>query len=199
MAELENKVKLEGWSCKLTKATKETLTELQNSGDFATVNQMMETLIERYYSPIKANDQSEKITELEKKLLEKKNLNNLSNENAKELEFQLNQTKEELEISISECEKLVKERDELEQKYINESVKAELPENGHVVVFDPINWEIVKFVAEREANKRKQPWTVDDVINYFIHFRFEKGTLNGDLNSVSDSEIKKIKNELNEE
>ncbi|MDD3687837.1 MAG: hypothetical protein PHE56_13880 [Bacteroidales bacterium] len=81
MAEIENKVKLEGWSCKLTKETKETLTELQNSGDFATVNQMMETLIERYYSPIKSQDQSAKITELETKLKELQELSSQSSGN----------------------------------------------------------------------------------------------------------------------
>lgn len=206
MAEIENKVKLEGWSCKLTKDTKETLTELQNSGDFSTVNQMMETLIERYYSPIKAQDQSEIVSKQEKEieslknqfheLQEKYNILRDEKANCSEDIGSLNLKIEEL---TSQLELVSSERDQLEHDVINATVKGELPENGHVIIIDALNIELLKFVSVRESKKRNQEWTIDDVINYFIHFRFERGNLNGNLDAVPDSEIKKLKEKLNKE
>ncbi|MDD3687838.1 MAG: hypothetical protein PHE56_13885 [Bacteroidales bacterium] len=101
--------------------------------------------------------------------------------------------------SRSNFDLVIAERNQLEQDLIRAKANGELQENEHVIYIDPINWKILQFVAEREAAKRNQPWTVDDVINYFVHFRFEQGSLNGDLNSVPDSEIKKMKAELNQE
>jgi hypothetical protein len=203
MAEIENKVKLEGWSCKLTKETKETLTELQNSGDFGTVNQMMETLIERYYSPIKSQDQSAKITELEAKIKELQELNSQTSGNndkvVSDLSGQIMSLRTALIESRSNFDLVIAERNQLEQELIRALANGELPGNGRIIAIDPINWKILEFVADREGAKRNQPWTVDDVINYFIHFRFEKGSLNGDLKSVPDSEITKMKAELKQE
>ncbi|MDX9696480.1 MAG: hypothetical protein RBT49_11880 [Bacteroidales bacterium] len=203
MAEIENKVKLEGWSCKLTKETKETLTELQNSGDFATVNQMMETLIERYYSPIKSQDQSAKITELEDLLAKKneeiKSLNHSLSAVKTDSNTEFEKYKAEFLELTQKCETVILERDQLEQDLIRAKANGELQENEHVISIDPINWKILQFVAEREGKKRNQPWTPVDVINYFIHHRFERGDVNGGFNSVPDSEIKKMKTELNQE
>lgn len=202
MAELENKVKLEGWSCKLTKDTKETLTELQNSGDFATVNQMMETLIERYYSPIKATDQSETIAKLQAEI---EKLNSTNAELIKtltsfeELEIKNEKLQKDYDDLNAIFEQVRNDRDQLEQDVINATVKGELPENGRVIIIDPLNWQILKFVAEREGKKRNQEWTPEDVINFFVHHRFEKGDVNGGFRSVPDSEIKKMKDELNAE
>ncbi|MBN2776247.1 MAG: hypothetical protein JXR36_01310 [Bacteroidales bacterium] len=206
MAELENKVKLEGWSCKLTKDTKETLTELQNSGDFATVNQMMETLIERYYSPIKAQDQSEIVSKQEKEIESLKNQfhelqekYNILREEKTNCSDDIGNLNSKIEELTSQLALVISERNQLEQDVINATVKGELPENGRIIVIDPLNWQILKFVAEREGKKRNQEWTPEDVINYFVHHRFEKGDVNGGFRSVPDSDIKKMKDELNAE
>jgi len=203
MSDLENKVKLENWSCKLTKETKETLAGLQNSGDFSTVNQMMETLIERYYAPIKSSDQSKKIKELETELENLKQDNDVLVKQHENVSFDSQTKISELEKTVQtqkeNIQSLQKERNELEQELINTAVKAELPENGHVIVIDPINWLLLKFVAEREGKKRNQEWTPEDVINYFVHHRFEQGDVNGGFKSVPDPEIKKMKDELNKE
>ena len=69
------KTKMEVYSARLSRETKENLAELQNSGDFTSVNQMFETLIEGYYNPKKAKDQADKIQQLEEELTRFKTLN----------------------------------------------------------------------------------------------------------------------------
>ncbi|MDR3046193.1 MAG: hypothetical protein LBU51_01080, partial [Bacteroidales bacterium] len=69
-------------------------------------------------------------------------------------------------------------------------------ENEHIIKIDPLNWLILKHVAKREGEKRNQDWSPDDVINYFVHSRFEIGNLNGDLQSLNDNEIKNLKKQI---
>ena len=63
---------------------------------------------------------------------------------------------------------------------------------------DPINIKILEYVADREGKRRNQEWTISDVINWFVHYRFEHGTLNGGFNSVPDRVINKMRKEFEE-
>ena len=65
-----------------------------------------------------------------------------------------------------------------------------------VLQLDPINIKILEYVADREGKRRDQEWTISDVVNYFIHSRFENGALNGDLHAVPDREIERMRKEL---
>ena len=177
----KNTGKLEQFSAKVTQETKLALKELFDSGDFQTANQMMETLVERYYMPKKAKDQSTEIEKLKNQLEELKTENSqLTTENS-----QLTTENSQLKTENSQL------KTQLES--------GKLPENSKVIKLDPLNLLILNFVAKRESKARKQDWTVDDVINYFVHFRFEKGSLNGDLNSVSDKDIAEMKKLLETE
>jgi len=68
--------------------------------------------------------------------------------------------------------------------------------NETILQLDPINVKILTYVAMREGNKRKQEWTISDVVNWFVHHRFEKGTLNGGFDSVPDKIINQMRKEL---
>lgn len=175
------KTKMEVYSARLSRQTKENLTELQNSGDFTSVNQMFETLIEGYYNPKKAKDQADKIQQLEEELAKFKTLNE-----------ELNNS---IDAITAERNKLLEENLQL-REIINTS---KLPPDTHAIKIDPLNWEILKYVANREGKARNQEWTPEDVINYFIHHRFERGDVNGGFKSVPDSKIREMKQALSGE
>jgi len=103
---------------------------------------------------------------------------------------------EEVAELVSESEDLKNEHEALKEKY-NNALSALESEN--IIALDPLNRKILEFVAEREGNARKQDWTVDDVINYFVHHRFERGDIYGGFKSVPDSQIRKMKQELETE
>jgi hypothetical protein len=71
-----------------------------------------------------------------------------------------------------------------------------LQPNEMIVALDPLNKLVVEYVAQTEGNRRGQDWKPVDVINYFIYSRFVKGELNGNLDSVPDNVIVKLKKEL---
>ena len=71
-----------------------------------------------------------------------------------------------------------------------------LKEGQHIIDFRPGYYEVVERVAKLEGPRRNQQWTAADVINFFIYSRFVKGSLNGDLKSLSDSEVRKIEQQL---
>lgn len=71
-----------------------------------------------------------------------------------------------------------------------------LKEGQHIIDFRPGYYQVVERVAELEGPRRNQRWTAADVINFFIYSRFVKGSLNGDLKSLSDSEVRKIEQQL---
>lgn len=189
------KTKMEVYSARLSRQTKENLTELQNSGDFTSVNQMFETLIEGYYNPKKAKDQADKIQQLEEELAKFKTLN-------EELSNSIDGTSGTLKKYQESNEAITAERNKLleENLQLRESIKtSKLPPDTHAIKIDPLNWEILKYVANREGKARNQEWTPEDVINYFIHHRFERGDVNGGFKSVPDSKIREMKQALSGE
>ena len=153
-------------------------------------NKMVEnisTIIDRVYTPIKVNAKSEKIIsglEAEKKELQlkldssEKELSVLKDENLKALQ------------QLSDENKVLKDE--------NESLQGDkLPENGMVIILDPLNLKLLQYVAARESKERKQNWTVDDVLNFYICQWFEKGNPNGSLDNVPDRIVRELKAELN--
>lgn len=189
------KTKMEVYSARLSRGTKENLTELQNSGDFTSVNQMFETLIEGYINPKKAKDQAGKIQQLEEELAKFKTLNEELSNSVDGTIGTLKKYQESNEAITAERNKLLEENLQL-----RESIEtSKLPPDTHAIKIDPLNWEILKYVANREGKARNQEWTPEDVINYFVHHRFERGDVNGGFKSVPDSKIREMKQALSGE
>lgn len=189
------KTKMEVYSARLSRETKENLAELQNSGDFTSVNQMFETLIEGYYNPKKAKDQAGKIQQLEEELAKFKTLNEELSNSVDGTSGTLKKYQESNEAITAERNKLLEENLQL-----RESIEtSKLPPDTHAIKIDPLNWEILKYVANREGKARNQEWTPEDVINYFVHHRFERGDVNGGFKSVPDGKIREMKQALSGE
>ncbi|HPX58975.1 MAG TPA: hypothetical protein PK495_07530 [Bacteroidales bacterium] len=190
----DKKEVLKTYSVRLSKQNKEALAELYESGDFRTQNQMFETLIENYFTPRLVNKENlKKIEELETALKGKE-------EEIADLEA--NKTSlENITLSMtSQLEDKEKEFLKKAEVYAQEYLEMKLKEmNDKFIIpieLGELNYKLLSYVAEREGSKRKQNWKIGDVINYFIHTRFEKGLLNGDLESVPDNIVKAIKKEL---
>ncbi|MDR0207042.1 MAG: hypothetical protein LBI45_07295 [Bacteroidales bacterium] len=172
--------KTETYSCRLFPQTKKDLSELMASGDFQTQDQMFNTLLERYNNPMQINrGNQEKVTELQKEVIAIK-------------EHYDSQIEKERQNHV----KLVREYDELKKEMEDLTPVAGVPAGGTVLTLDPLNIQILNYVAIREGKKRKQEWTISDVVNFFIHSRFEIGSLNGDLSSVPDHIINQMRKEL---
>jgi hypothetical protein len=182
-----NQEKTETYSCRLLPQTKKDLSELSSSGDFATQDQMFNTLIERYNNPMQINkNNQEKADKLEKELISVK----------EHYDEQLKEEKEKYLRLANVHEELKKKTEQLEHEWDNLIPMATIPEGGTVLFLDPLNVQILNYVATREGKKRKQEWTISDVVNYFVYSRFEKGELNGNLSSVPDEIIKQMRKEL---
>jgi hypothetical protein len=117
-----------------------------------------------------------------------------------ELESKIDSSKEFNEGQLNEEKekytRLVKVYNELKVQSEQSDNRRFVDNSETVLQIDPINVQILNYVAIREGKKRKQEWSISDVVNYFIHSRFEKGTLNGDLSSVPDNIINQMRREL---
>lgn len=164
--------------------------ELYNeiSANGGTHSTLIEVLLERYSNPIKLNEaNADKVREL-------------SDEIGK-----LQQYKQDCDSDINT---LIKDKQELQERvdrlttqiHAIEDENAKmfyLREDEHILHIDKLNMLVLEEVAEREGSRRKQDWTVSDIINYFIEKRFINGELNGDLRSLPDTVIKRIKESIN--
>lgn len=149
--------------------------------------QVFAQLIQTFYDPVKVKDET---AELRKQLAE------LTDKNTALLAEMalLEEGKAELKRQLSEAEAQRNENAEaasrLQLEHEAEVESLKLKENQHVLSILPDNWTALELVAARETQRRGKPWSVSHVVNYFVHFRFIKGSLNGDLKSLSDSELK---------
>lgn len=65
------------------------------------------------------------------------------------------------------------------------------PDEYRVVIL-PDNLKALDFVCARESRRRNQQWSRSHVINHFIYNRFILGNCNGDLQSISDADCRKL-------
>ena len=158
-----------------------------NGGTHAT---LMEVLIERYRNPIKVNKVNEdKVKSLTEELKELKEHTSDCDDDI----YTLIAEKSELTSQITEL------RERAEKAEAEALGKVSLKDEEHIVSIDNLNWLVLNEVAEREGKRRGQSWTVDDIINYFVEKRFVDGELNGDLNSLPDKVINRLRGELGKE
>ncbi|NLB85733.1 MAG: hypothetical protein GX793_01595 [Bacteroidales bacterium] len=182
----------EPFSQRVARGIKEDLAEIKEQGGFQNYSQLFATLIERYQAPIKAQDQSKKIQQLEEELTRFKTLNEELSNSVDGTSGTLKKYQESNEAITAERNKLLEENLQL-----RESIEtSKLPPDTHAIKIDPLNMEILKYVANREGKARNQEWTPEDVINYFVHHRFERGDVNGGFKSVPDSKIREMKQAL---
>ncbi|MDL2262503.1 hypothetical protein LJC11_03255 [Bacteroidales bacterium OttesenSCG-928-I21] len=182
----EENSKLEVFSAKLTKETKLMLTDLRDSGGFKTWNALLENLYEAYMSPRNADKENlKRIAELES---ENQRLVGILEENRAKTES-ISEVNTSLEVDYNE---LLSQFNELKDT-------VNLPEDSYVLKIDKLNYRALQYVAEREGKRRKQNWTIDDILNYIIDARLIRGLLNAAIDSVPDIYVKKMIQEIKEQ
>lgn len=163
---------------------------VQANGRTVSDTEVFSEVITRYFLPINQNkeaaqqlaDRDSKIAALQQELEETKAqlsaAQNTANANAEAA----NQQQLAYEARLNDLQQ--------------QSDAKNLKEGQHIIDFRPGYYQVVQRVAELEGPRRNQRWTAADVINFFIYSRFVKGSLNGDLKSLSDSEVRKIEQQL---
>jgi hypothetical protein len=82
--------------------------------------------------------------------------------------------------------------DEARRNFDTYRADNELKEGEIRVFILPDNLKALDFVCARESRRRRQNWSRSHVINHFIYNRFILGNCNGDLQSISDSDCRKM-------
>lgn len=179
------------WSQRLTETTISQLEEIKDNQGFETYSIMLETMIERFYNPVKINRENEKI------------INDL-NEKIQKLE---NTNSELLKEKENQCIPIVDNSSLLEALSEIEDLKVEV-ENSNMIIENlneklmnsvfvgPFNMKVLEKVAERESEKRGKGWNKSQIVNCMLDFRFVKGKLNAGFDSLPDSVINEIKKEV---
>lgn len=94
------------------------------------------------------------------------------------------------------CQDMQQQIDSLQQELEQARSASHLPDGSVVIAFTAENLAVLDHVCNRESRRRNATWSRSHVINHFINSRFVKGELNGDLRSVSDSDIALIRKTL---
>ncbi len=161
MAEKEDKKGLETWACKLLPETKEELTELKDKEGFQSYQQMIETLLERYLNPKKADESNSKLI---KELKDKNSDLTLSYDKLlsdyRELETQSG-------LSQSGIESANEAIAELEEK-LQHALSMIPGENTMVVPVNPYQKKVLEVLSERESKKRKRDDITPKTLSMFV-------------------------------
>lgn len=175
------------WSQRLTETTISQLEEIKDYQGFETYSIMLETMIERFYNPVKINRENEKaIKDLNEKI---QKLENVNSELLKEKENQCDNSS--LLEALSEIGDLKVEVEK--SNMIIENLNEKLMNS---VFIGPFNMKVLEKVAERESEKRGKGWNKSQIVNCMLDFRFVKGKLNAGFDSLPDSVINEIKKEV---
>jgi len=152
--------------------------------------EFFQTILDQQYHPVKINEENvKKVQALQKIVTDSETATEIYNKKLSDMEAKHNAEKESLQ---SENDRLKTEISELINRH-------KLPEYSKVITFEPLNYLCLQYVVNKFTNQRKckqEEWTPEMVINYFIVERLIKGTINGDIDSVPDSEIRKCKKQL---
>ena len=182
MSEIDEKKGMQQFTCKLKPETKDALGQLINSGDFNTANQMMETLIEAYNFPKKANEKN--ANELQE-LTEKYDLlNGIHTQLIEEFkQYKANNTSNSATIA------------DLQQQL--EAAKSNIPSDGSLIVpVTSLQLALLRWVCQRENKKHNRNDITPSLLLLYI---FDVMLLEGDkfaVNSVPDRVISELKQRL---
>lgn len=172
----------------LWKKVKDTMTQVNSRPINDT--EVFSEVMNRYFLPINQNKETAKqLAERENKIAA--------------LQQELDDTKAKLEDAQKTANANAEAANQQQLAYESklsdlqqQSDAKNLKEGQHIIDFRPGYYEVVERVAELEGPRRNQQWTAADVINFFIYSRFVKGTLNGNLRALSDSEVRKMEQQL---
>ncbi len=192
MEEKSKAVKIK--SLRLTPDVYAEFEEFQQSIGAPTATEFVETILEQQHRPVKNNQDYAKKLKENADLIEKLNQKIVENElKTADLVDKLTALEGKTESDTGEIMRLQDENTRLKAENSQLIEKGKLPENCKVIQFDPLNLLLLQYVADREGRKREQEWSIHDVINYFIHNRFEMGSVNGNMDAVPDSAVREFK------
>lgn len=166
---------------------RESYKKIKDELSLPTDAQVFAQLIQTFYDPVKVKDETADLREQLSLMTDK--AVRLEGENA-QLKEELAELKRKLDEAETQRNENAEAASRLQLEHEAELDNLKLKENQHVLTILPDNWTALEMVAARETQRRGKPWSVSHVVNYFVYFRFIKGSLNGDLKSLSDSELK---------
>lgn len=179
---------LKTFSLKCEEETVDRFKHLKEELGFATDGQLMTALVDRFEQPQKVVDRTKEL-EAERDSLK------AALEEVKLDRDALVRTNEELQQQLDAADARANSNAEAanqkQLEYEKQLADLQPKDNQAVISFTPDNLRVLDIVCARESKRRNQQWSRSHVINYFINARFVRGLLNGDLESVSDSELRK--------
>lgn len=179
---------LKTFSLKCEEETVDRFKHLKEELGFATDGQLMTALVDRFEQPQKVVDRTKEL-EAERDSLK------AALEEVKLDRDALVRTNEELRQQLDAADAQANSNAEAanqkQLEYEQQLADLQPKDNQAVISFTPDNLRVLDIVCARESKRRNQQWSRSHVVNYFINARFVRGLLNGDLESVSDSELRK--------
>lgn len=179
--------KIRTCSFAISESNKQKLDRIYSELGSPTWNETFTNLVERFYDPIKKNEEVSNRAD------------KLATDN-KELQEQYKTLLQKNNDLQSDLDSMVERYSKLSIEYEDYKNREQEKLSGDAVILhiDKINQRVLKEVAKRESITRKQSWSIDDIVNYFIDARFVRGMLNGGLSSLPDSLVKEIKKQEKE-
>lgn len=196
MDEKTNIKTLSTLSIKTEPETVDRFNRLKEELNIMTSGQLLTEMLDRIEQPQRIADRTKElenqITVLQQQLADSEKRSTDAASVNDQLESKIEGLQRQLEETTSKANHNA-EVAEAQQMAFNKQLEDIKPkENQRVVTFTPDNLKVIELVAARESKRRKQAWSISHVINFFIFARFVKGMLNGDMEAVGDSELRKI-------
>jgi chromosome segregation ATPase len=179
------KSSIQQYTAKVTTDVKRDLADLKSSGDFKTDSQMLESLIEAYNYPRKADASlNDKIKALQLEISDK-------DSQLAELERKCNDV-------ISQLKEMDAEKNILEAT-VND-LQAEIPADDTMVIpVSPFNRKVLEVIAERENKNRKRTDITPEILPMFVIEEVLVKCNAFSIDALSNSEKRRIKEELQNE
>jgi len=157
----------------------------ENEEKLRTKSLFLEELLNRFYEPVKNNKKTVEELESTKEKLQE------AESKLKEYEGKLQKVESNLQTESEKIKSLNVVNVELEKSLLTISELENRLKNS--IELDDFTLAVLNFIADRETKKYKREIKSEHVVKFFVENRFVKGSLNGGLNSISDSEVAKIK------
>lgn len=189
MAE-ENTIKpLKAITIKTEEETIARFNRLKDELGLATSGQMLTELLDRLEQPQRVADRAKELqatidglnAALDEVKTERDTLKQDNQSLADKLTEAQHHANQNAELSAAQQLAFQQQLDDLQPK-----------DNQALISFTPDNLRVLDLVCARESKRRNQQWSRSHVINYFINARFVRGLLNGDLESIPDSELRRL-------
>ena len=162
---------------------------LREAVGISTSGQFFTELLDRYEQPQRIGDRTRELEEQLQQLQTKYDGEKAINE---QLDSQLAALRHQNEELQGTANSNAEEANRLQLEHERQLAELAPKENQVLISFTPDNLRVLDLVCPRESKRRGQQWSRSHVINYFINARFVRGLLNGDLQSIPDSELRRM-------